>query len=107
MEGQCTHTLGHWKKDVHDLYTVIYPFISSADGRTRDTFFRYKYGEDGEVKDGEVRAVADGSLLLKTSKQSNPNKYCVWDRQFAALTFEVFHPVEPANRRQRKWTCVW
>lgn len=69
-------------------YTEFFQAFIHADDRTNNTSFTNARGiVNGEPSLGCAKAMADGALVLNTSKVKNKNKYC---KQRCALSFEGF-----------------
>ena len=63
---------------------------NTAYRRTSHTSFQYAVRKnEEEVLIGRVKAIADGCLRLRTNKRANPDAFCYWSKQKAALSFEV------------------
>lgn len=65
-----------------------------AHNRTVSTSFQYTFRPSADkIVVGRVRAIADGTLRVKTNKRHDPTKYCMWSKQRCTLSFEVLFPV--------------
>lgn len=57
--------------------------------RSNSVGFKYTRRMKGLEVSHRVKAIADGALILKTNKASDPNKFLIWARQRSVLAFEV------------------
>src|SRR5439155_5578327 len=81
-----------WVKGRHMFltYTESPHVLHNTYNRTNNTSFQYTLrGTVDQILIGQVRAIADGALRLKTNKLKDPKKYGVWSKQRCALAFEV------------------
>jgi hypothetical protein len=85
------------------VYSEYCPHHFVAHHRTSPTSFQYTVRRnEEELLVGRVKAIADGCLRLRTNKKANPDAFCYWSKQKAALSFEVLQSVNVSHGRLKK-----